>query len=73
MKTNDLIRYYGTRAAAVAAIGYTKSIFSHWEKAHGGVVPAQAAVLFCIASCHRLQMGWEDYANQLPSEQKQAA
>lgn len=69
MKKREVIEYFGNMAQAMKAIGIARSVAVKW----GDVIPAQHAVSFVIASNGDLRLGLEDYANQIPNAQKQAA
>ena len=71
MRINDLTKFFGNAAKACNAIGTSQSNFTKWKKLNNGIVPAQHAVSFVIASNGELRLGLEDYS--LSKTQDQAA
>ncbi|MEN3760496.1 hypothetical protein [Aeromonas veronii] len=62
MRVEDVKRFFGSAAKASKAIDIDRCNLSKWKKANNGIVPANHAVSFVIASGHQLEMGWEDYS-----------
>ena len=52
MTPKDLIKHYGSQAAACRAIGYTRAAFQKWTK--NGYVEPGAQVLFAQVTCGAL-------------------
>lgn len=61
MRIEDVTKFFGNAAKACNAIGTSHSNFTKWKKLNGGIVPAQHAVSFVIASNGELRLGLEDY------------
>ena len=71
MRIDDVAKFFGNAAKACNAIGTSQSNFTKWKKLNNGIVPAQHAVSFDIASNGELRLGLEDYS--LSKTQDQAA
>lgn len=61
MRIEDVEKFFGNAAKASEAIGIGRCNFTKWKKLSGGIVPAQHAVSFVIASNGELRLGLEDY------------
>ena len=61
MRIEDVTKFFGNAARACDAIGTSQSNFTKWKKLNKGIVPAQHAVSFVIASNGELRLGLEDY------------
>ncbi|MGU5575430.1 hypothetical protein [Aeromonas caviae] len=61
MRIDDVAKFFGNAAKACNAIGTSQSNFTKWKKLNNGIVPAQHAVSFVIASNGELRLGLEDY------------
>ncbi|MFM4768345.1 hypothetical protein ACK35Y_20020 [Aeromonas veronii] len=75
MHIDDVTKFFGNAAKACDAINTSHSNFSKWKKRNNGIVPANHAVSFVIASGHQLDMRWEDYLQDMQgqTETQQAA
>ena len=71
MRIDDVAKFFGNAAKACNAIGTSQSNFTKWKKLNNGIVPAQHAVSFVIASIGELRLGLEDYS--ISKTQDQAA
>lgn len=71
MRIEDVEKFFGNAAKASEAIGIGRCNFTKWKKLNRGIVPAQHAVSFVIASNGELRLGLEDYS--LSKTQDQAA
>ncbi|WP_274449758.1 hypothetical protein [Aeromonas caviae] len=71
MRIDDVAKFFGNAAKACNAIGTSQSNFTKWKKLNNGIVPAQHAVSFVIASNGELRLGLEDYS--ISKTQDQAA
>ncbi|MCH7373821.1 hypothetical protein MM182_00225 [Aeromonas sp. MR19] len=73
MRIEDVENFFGNAAKACEAIGIDRCNFSKWKKQNKGIVPANHAVSFVIASHGELRLGLEDYPLdkelQLPTQQ----
>ena len=61
MRIEDVEKFFGNAAKASEAIGIGRCNFTKWKKLNNGIVPAQHAVSFVIASNGELRLGLEDY------------
>ena len=71
MRIEDVEKFFGNAAKASEAIGIGRCNFTKWKKLNNGIVPAQHAIQFVLASNGELRLGLEDYS--LSKTQDQAA
>jgi hypothetical protein len=72
MHVDAPIRFFGNATKAAAAIGVNVSNMTRWKQKRDGIIPADQAVRFVLASKYMLDLGWDDYADTKEA-QKQAA
>ena len=69
MRIEDVTKFFGNAARACDAIGTSQSNFTKWKKLNKGIVPAQHAIQFVLASNGELRLGIEDYCIKQQTQQ----
>lgn len=69
MRIEDVEKFFGNAAKASEAIGIGRCNFTKWKKLNKGIVPAQHAIQFVLASNGELRLGLEDYCIKQQTQQ----